>query len=100
MVPRGLALGITAVVAHHVEQPRAIGTTLANRELPLHSAVVRVSNDVREHICAPTAHGCMAGVVLGQATVRMREPHCWMNRGGPERRHGETAVAVVTLGAG
>ncbi|MDX8141625.1 hypothetical protein SK854_05845 [Lentzea sp. BCCO 10_0061] len=80
-VPCGLALGIAAVVAHHVEQPFAIGTSLANRELLQHSAVVRdVQQRARAHLRLDCKRLYGAGLVLGQATVRMREPHCWMNR--------------------
>ena len=80
-VPCGLALGIAAIVVHHVEQPRAIGTTLANRELSLHSAVVRdVRRRARGHLRTDCKRLFADGVVLGQATVRVREPHCWLNR--------------------
>ncbi|MET9224641.1 hypothetical protein [Lentzea sp. NPDC003310] len=84
-VPCGLALGIAAVAVHHLELPRSIGTTLANRELPLHSAVVRdVQQRAREHLRIDCKRQFADGVVLGQAAVRVREPHCWLNRIGPK----------------
>ncbi|HEX7304733.1 hypothetical protein [Lentzea sp.] len=84
-VPCGLALGIAAVVTHHFELPRALGSTLANRELTLHSAVVR---DVQRRARALLKADCTRlrgeGIVLGQAIVRVSEPHCWLSRSGAQ----------------
>ncbi|MGW6447308.1 hypothetical protein [Lentzea sp. NPDC055074] len=80
-VPCGLAVGIAAVVVHHLELPLTIGTSLANRQLPLHSALIRdVQQRARAHLRVDCLRMHGEGVLLGQTTVRVREPHCWLNR--------------------
>jgi uncharacterized protein YbjQ (UPF0145 family) len=95
-VPCGLALGIAAVGAHHHELPISIDSTLRSRELVLHSAIrAAVQQRARMLLGEDCARLGGEGAVLGQMTVRMREPHCWMRRSGPVTELGEQGPGAV-----
>ncbi|KOV85326.1 heavy metal-binding domain-containing protein [Nocardia sp. NRRL S-836] len=94
-VPCGLALGVAAVTAHNHELPLSVENTVRSRELGLHSAMfAAVQQRARKLLGEDCARLGGAGLLLGQSTVRMREPHCWMRRTGPTREVPDGSMPV------